>query len=58
MSYQPEPSEVFYCGHCERQYSATGPVKCPICGKTMVSWRTNRESHSQALDRWKWANGK
>lgn len=58
MSYQPDKDEVFFCGQCKHQKPATGPIKCPSCNSTMVSWYTNRESHSQALEKWKKVNGK
>lgn len=57
MGYTPLKGEVFFCGKCSRQYSASGPVKCPVCGKTMISWYTDKEGSSEAMKKWKQVNG-
>ena len=57
MVYKPEQDEVFFCGKCDRQQSPKEGEKCKQCGKLTVSWKTNKESHSQAMKRWKSING-
>jgi hypothetical protein len=50
-------SEVYYCGKCRRQQQVSQGEKCRICGRTTVSWNTDRESEEAALKRWKYVNG-
>jgi len=49
MSYQ---GEVYYCGHCHRQQTTDSGEKCKICGRITVSWYTERESESEAKEKW------
>jgi hypothetical protein len=57
MAYQPEKNEVFFCGSCNRQQQPSEGIKCKICGKTTVSWYTERENADAALRKWKSING-
>lgn len=41
-----DKDEVYYCGHCRRQQQPSHGEKCKVCGKTTVSWNTNREKES------------
>lgn len=50
-------AEVFYCGHCRRQQQVSSGEKCKICGRTTVSWNTDRENEEQARKRWKLVHG-
>lgn len=50
-------SEVYFCGKCNRQQGTNEGVKCKICGKTTVSWYTDRESSEDAKRKWKSING-
>lgn len=58
MGYTPDKGEVFYCGACNKQQEANDNVKCKTCGSLTVSWKTLSESVSEAIKKWKWANGK
>lgn len=57
--YKPDPDEVFYCGnpHCQRQQRPEQGEKCIGCGKQTVSWYTNRESSSDAQQKWNYLHG-
>jgi hypothetical protein len=50
--------EVYYCGKCKRQQQEKEGIKCKVCGKTTVSWYTNRESAAEAHAKWERINGK
>jgi rRNA maturation endonuclease Nob1 len=50
-------NEVYYCGQCNRQQRVEEGIKCKICGKTTVSWYTDRESAAKVHEKWKWING-
>ncbi len=49
--------EVYFCGKCRRQQSASGDERCKTCGKITVSWDTSRETESDALRKWREING-
>jgi len=51
-------SEVYYCGKCKRQQQPTEGIKCKVCGKTTVSWETNREKSADVQKKWEHINGK
>lgn len=57
MAYQPEKNEVFYCGKCKRQQQPSEGIKCKVCGKTTVSWYTDREASTDAQRKWNNING-
>lgn len=56
--YVPDKGEVFYCGSCNRQQQPKEGIKCKVCGKTTVSWYTDRENHAAAHRKWETVNGK
>jgi hypothetical protein len=50
-------SEVYYCGKCKRQQGTHEGIKCKVCGKTTVSWDTNREKPADVHKKWQLVNG-
>jgi hypothetical protein len=50
-------SEVYYCGKCRCQQQPSQGEKCRGCGRTTVSWNTDREGEDAAMKRWKYVNG-
>jgi hypothetical protein len=50
-------NEVYYCGNCRLQQRSSEGERCKVCGKTTVSWYTNRETEQDALRKWKQWNG-
>lgn len=49
-------SEVYFCGKCDRQQQTREGIPCKICGKSTVSWFTNKETAQDAKRKWKHIN--
>ena len=50
-------SEVYFCGNCRTQQQPGEGERCKTCKKITVSWYTDRESHADAMRKWKSING-